>query len=121
MKRAQASAIEPRRVSAWISPDEPAGYEFSRRRGDRGARETGALALDTEFMGEGRYRTLLCLIQLAVAEDTAGASDRARSTRSSEDVDAARSPTCSPTRQVEIVVHAGRQDIALLRRGCAPR
>ncbi len=26
----------------------------------------GKLALDTEFMGEGRYRTLLCLVQLAV-------------------------------------------------------
>ena len=28
----------------------------------------GRLALDTEFMGEGRYRTLLCLIQLAVPQ-----------------------------------------------------
>ena len=28
----------------------------------------GRLALDTEFMGEGRYRTLLCLIQLAIPE-----------------------------------------------------
>ncbi len=25
------------------------------------ARHTGRLAIDTEFMGEGRYRTLLCL------------------------------------------------------------
>ena len=30
------------------------------------ARAAGRLALDTEFMGEGRYRTLLCLVQLAV-------------------------------------------------------
>src|ERR1041385_7182992 len=30
------------------------------------ARAAGRLALDTEFVGEGRYRTLLCLIQLAV-------------------------------------------------------
>ncbi|MEA2216543.1 MAG: ribonuclease, partial [Solirubrobacteraceae bacterium] len=38
-------------------------------------RRAGRLALDTEFMGEGRYRTLLCLIQLAVPEqDGAGES-----------------------------------------------
>ena len=37
------------------------------------ARAGGRIALDTEFMGEGRYRTLLCLIQLAVpAEHSAG-------------------------------------------------
>ena len=30
------------------------------------ARETGVLGIDTEFMSEGRYRPLLCLIQLAV-------------------------------------------------------
>ena len=41
----------------------------------RQARAAGRLALDTEFMGEGRYRTLLCLVQLAVPEDGArGAS-----------------------------------------------
>ena len=33
------------------------------------AQRSGPLALDTEFMGEGRYRTLLCLIQLAIADD----------------------------------------------------
>ncbi len=33
------------------------------------AKAAGRLALDTEFMGEGRYRTLLCLIQLAVPEE----------------------------------------------------
>ncbi|HVR06119.1 MAG TPA: hypothetical protein VMS02_08750, partial [Solirubrobacteraceae bacterium] len=32
------------------------------------ARASGRLALDTEFMGEGRYRTLLCLVQLAIAD-----------------------------------------------------
>ena len=36
------------------------------------ARAGGRLALDTEFMGEGRYRTLLCLVQLVVADETAG-------------------------------------------------
>ena len=35
------------------------------------ARASGRIALDTEFMGEGRYRTLLCLIQLAVPDGDA--------------------------------------------------
>ena len=33
------------------------------------ARAAKAIAIDTEFMGEGRYRTLLCLIQIAVPLD----------------------------------------------------
>ena len=33
-----------------------------------GARAAQIFALDTEFMGEGRYRTLLCLIQLAIPD-----------------------------------------------------
>ena len=30
------------------------------------AREPGRLGIDTEFMGEGRYQALLCLVQVAV-------------------------------------------------------
>ena len=41
----------------------------------QGAREAGQLALDTEFMGEGRYRTLLCLVQLATPQ-AAGMAER---------------------------------------------
>ena len=45
----------------------------------RAARASGRIALDTEFMGEGRYRTLLCLIQLAVPDgDRPARADRAR-------------------------------------------
>ena len=33
------------------------------------AREAGRLGLDTEFMPEGRYRPLLCLVQIVVVED----------------------------------------------------
>jgi ribonuclease D len=32
------------------------------------ARAAKRLGLDTEFVGEGRYRTLLCLIQLVVSD-----------------------------------------------------
>ena len=35
------------------------------------ARAAGRLGIDTEFMGEGRYRALLCLVQIAV-ETSAG-------------------------------------------------
>ena len=37
------------------------------------AKKTGSLALDTEFMGEGRYRTELCLVQVAVDSEEDGA------------------------------------------------
>jgi len=79
------------------------------------ARASGGLALDTEFMGEGRYRTLLCLVQLAVADATEGLRiellDPLR-----EDVDAAPLAAVLADPAVEVVVHAGRQDIALIRR-----
>jgi ribonuclease D len=82
----------------------------------------GRIALDTEFMGEGRYRTLLCLIQLAVADGEGG--------EQVEVVDPLAGQLCGEPLaqvladpQVEVVVHAGRQDIALLRRtlGCEAR
>ncbi|HXC23435.1 MAG TPA: HRDC domain-containing protein [Solirubrobacteraceae bacterium] len=93
----------------------------------------GRIALDTEFMGEGRYRTLLCLIQLAVAVDEGdeqsqtrehpkGHTQRAHSERIEilDPLDGAlqgeplAQVLADP--QIEVVVHAGRQDIALLRR-----
>jgi ribonuclease D len=84
------------------------------------ARTAGRIALDTEFMGEGRYRTLLCLIQLAVADGEGGEQieivDPLEGDRSTI------AERCEPLArvlvdpQIEILVHAGRQDIALLRR-----
>jgi ribonuclease D len=80
----------------------------------------GRIALDTEFMGEGRYRTLLCLIQLAVADGEGGEQieimdplegDRSLIIQRGEPL--AR-VLADP--RIEILVHAGRQDIALLRR-----
>jgi len=35
------------------------------------AREHGRLGLDTEFMPEGRYKPLLCLVQIAVGDEIA--------------------------------------------------
>jgi ribonuclease D len=81
-----------------------------------GASAAGQLALDTEFMGEGRYRTLLCLIQLAIPE-RAGAGERiALIDPLAEDLDGSPLAAVLADPSVQIVVHAGRQDIALMRR-----
>ncbi len=81
------------------------------------ARATGRLALDTEFMGEGRYRTLLCLVQLAVGESYDGGQERiALLDPLEQDLDGAPLAAVLADPDIQIVVHAGRQDIALLRR-----
>jgi ribonuclease D len=80
------------------------------------AREAGVLGIDTEFMSEGRYRPLLCLIQLAVPN---GDGSRV------ELVDPFDSPAVEPLAEiladpeVEVVMHAARQDVAILRRALA--
>ncbi|HEV2998747.1 MAG TPA: HRDC domain-containing protein [Solirubrobacteraceae bacterium] len=79
------------------------------------AQAAGRLALDTEFMGEGRYRTLLCLLQLA-APDGVGGARIALIDPLREDFDGSPLARVLADPAVEIVVHAGRQDIALLRR-----
>ena len=77
------------------------------------ARESGVLGIDTEFMSEGRYRPLLCLIQLAVPN-----GDNSRV----EVVDPFDEPNAGPLADVladpdiEIIMHAARQDVAILRR-----
>jgi ribonuclease D len=115
------------------------------------ARAAGRIALDTEFMGEGRYRTLLCLIQIAVADTPTRAFDNhreghtqaaAKEQRAAEEQAEERIVLIDPLQdkptngsvtrtlgeqgdplarvledpEIEVLVHAGRQDIALLRR-----
>jgi ribonuclease D len=84
------------------------------------ARASGRVALDTEFMGEGRYLTLLCLIQLAVPDQMNGTPGHSERTALvdplAEDLDGAPLAAVLADPQVQVVVHAGRQDIALLRR-----
>jgi ribonuclease D len=80
------------------------------------AKASGRIALDTEFMGEGRYRTLLCLIQLAVS-DGANAAQRIELVDPfAEDLDGAPLGDVLADPHVQVVVHAGRQDVALVRR-----
>ncbi|HTW42490.1 MAG TPA: HRDC domain-containing protein [Solirubrobacteraceae bacterium] len=87
-----------------------------------GARAAGRLALDTEFMGEGRYRTLLCLVQLAIPEGAHAAGRAPEGERIAvvdplaEDLDGAPLAGVLADPAVQIVVHAGRQDVALVRR-----
>ncbi len=93
------------------------GHEGERLRSlIAGARAAGRLALDTEFMGEGRYRTLLCLVQLAIPDDEGLDEHILVVDPLVEDFDGSALAGVLADPAIEIVVHAGRQDMALLRR-----
>jgi ribonuclease D len=80
------------------------------------ARAGGRLGIDTEFMGEGRYRTLLCLVQVAVELDGGDEVRIEVIDPLDESVDPSPLAAVIADPAVEIVMHAGRQDVALLRR-----
>ena len=75
------------------------------------AREDGRLGLDTEFMPEGRYRPLLCLVQINVEEEITLLDPLAGD---GFDPEPLARVLADPA--VEIVLHAGRQDVAIMRR-----
>jgi ribonuclease D len=79
------------------------------------ASQGGRLGIDTEFMGEGRYRTLLCLVQVAVP-DAAGGVRIEVFDPLDETLDPRPLAAVLADPAVEIIMHAGRQDVALLRR-----
>jgi ribonuclease D len=79
------------------------------------ARETGRLGIDTEFMGEGRYQPLLCLAQIAL-DDGDGGSHVIVLDPLTEEYDPAPLAEILADPAIEIVLHAARQDVALLRR-----
>ena len=74
------------------------------------ARAEGRLGLDTEFMPEGRYRPLLCLVQIAAGGEIAVLDPL----DGGFDHEPLAAVLADPA--VEIVLHAGRQDVAILRR-----
>jgi ribonuclease D len=80
------------------------------------ARAAQRFGIDTEFVGEGRYRTLLCVIQAVVADDEGLEVVVLDALDEQTDLQPLAQLLADPG--IEIVVHAGRQDIALLRR-CA--
>lgn len=88
-----------------ISPEELAAQ----------ARASGRLGIDTEFMGEGRYQPLLCLVQIAVDSEN-GESDVHLLDPLTEEFDHEPLADVLADPEVEIVLHAARQDVALLRR-----
>ena len=73
------------------------------------ARAAGRLGLDTEFLPESRYRPLLCLVQVVVDDDVWVLDPLAG-------FDPAPLAGVLAEPAVELVLHAGRQDIAILRR-----
>ena len=73
------------------------------------ARAEGRLGIDTEFLPEGRYRPLLCLVQVAVGGEVVILDPLQHS-----DFSPLAAVLADPT--VEVVLHAGRQDVAILRR-----
>jgi ribonuclease D len=73
------------------------------------AREHGRFGLDTEFVSERRYRPLLCLVQVVVG-------DRIEIFDPLDDLDPAPLAALLADPQIEVVLHAGRQDVALLKR-----
>jgi ribonuclease D len=78
----------------------------------------GRIAIDTEFVSERRYQALLCLAQIAVPDP--GAPDGVRTEvfdpLGDNPPDPAPLARVLADPDVEVVVHAGRQDIAILRR-----
>ena len=74
------------------------------------ARAAGRLGIDTEFMPEGRYKPLLCLVQVVVGDEVVVLDPL-------EDMgDPAPLAALFADPAVEVVLHAGRQDVAILRR-----
>lgn len=83
------------------------------------AKARGRFAIDTEFVGEGRYQTLLCLVQVAVYLDDAGANDPPWTLLIDPigtDVDPTPLAEVLADPSIEVILHAARQDVALLRR-----
>jgi ribonuclease D len=78
------------------------------RLAERAQRE-GRFGIDTEFMPEGRYRPLLCLVQLSIGGEIAVLDPM-------EGFDPAPLAALLADHAVQIVLHAGRQDVAILRR-----
>jgi ribonuclease D len=78
------------------------------RLAERAQRE-GRLGIDTEFMPEGRYRPLLCLVQVCVGGEIVVLDPL-------EGFDPAPLAAALAAPGIEVVLHAGRQDVAILRR-----
>ena len=81
------------------------------------ARAAGRIGIDTEFVSEGHYQAQLCLVGVAVGERVALLDPL------TDSLDPAPLASVLADPSVEVVVHAGWQDMAILRRvwRCQPR
>ncbi|MGC9221029.1 MAG: ribonuclease D [Solirubrobacteraceae bacterium] len=93
-----------------------AGVEYCARL----AREHGRLCIDTEFISEGHYRAMLCLTQVAV-EDPAQPGGQATILIDGLDRTVEVTPLAKllADPEIAIIMHAGRQDVAILKRAWA--
>ena len=82
------------------------------------ATEHGRLAIDTEFVSERRYQAQLCLVQVAVPDPDAdeGARTDVLDPLGDPAPDHAPLARALADPEVEVIVHAGRQDVAIMRR-----
>src|SRR5437764_1304805 len=74
------------------------------------------LGIDTEFMSEGRYRALLCLVQIVVDDSRSPSGTRIALIDTLDGVEVGPLATLLADPEIEVVLHAGRQDVAILRR-----
>jgi ribonuclease D len=80
------------------------------------AHAAGRLGIDTEFMSEGRYRALLCLVQIAVDNPEPHGEPLIYLIDALADADASPLAELLADPSCEIILHAGRQDVAILKR-----
>jgi ribonuclease D len=80
------------------------------------ARTAGRFGIDTEFMSEGRYRAQLCLVQVAVSNPHADGVPLIYLIDTLSPVNPAPLAALLADPDFEVVLHAGRQDVAILRR-----
>jgi ribonuclease D len=80
------------------------------------ARAAGRFGIDTEFMSEGRYRALLCLVQIVVDDPSSENGIRIILIDGLGGVDVSPLAELLADPSIEVVLHAGRQDVAILRR-----
>jgi ribonuclease D len=80
------------------------------------ATREGRIAIDTEFVSERRYRALLCLVQVAVPDPEADGGVRTEVLDPLGELDPGPLAAVLADPEVEVVLHAGRQDVAIIRR-----
>src|SRR4051794_24387560 len=80
------------------------------------ARAAGRFGIDTEFVSESRYRALLCLVQVVVPLEGGGQHIELFDPLANGGFDHEPLAAIWSDPDVEVVLHAGSQDVAILRR-----